>query len=205
MGVKSWIFLKDGKPAFKKPIPSQNGWIMDIGAVQHVWRTLKSADFDYLEARSLNQDPLENTFGVIHLHCGSNNNPSVGQFVDALKTSIMNGLACTGLCNANCEGDYTELLDNLHSLLKESGASRPNPLTSHSGGTFHDGLSGSRIVEQVQREVNDVDMDLFSVAYVSGFTGRRAVRCDDCKTCLTSPVMFSTSAFIYFKEYRDDQ
>ena len=48
MGIKSWIFLKDGKPAFTKLTPSQNGWITDIGAVQHVWRTLKSADFDYL-------------------------------------------------------------------------------------------------------------------------------------------------------------
>jgi hypothetical protein len=38
----------------------------------------------YLETRNLNQDVLENTYGVIHLHCGSNNNPSVGQFVDAL-------------------------------------------------------------------------------------------------------------------------
>ena len=33
----------------------------------------------------------------------------------------------------------------------------------------------------------------------------RAVRCDDCKTCLTSPVMLSISAFVYFKEYRDDE
>ena len=58
----------------------------------------------------------------------------------------------------------------------------------------------------MQREVNDVEMDLFSVAYVSGFIARcelRAVRCDDCKTCLTSPVMLSTNAFIYFKEYKD--
>ena len=54
MGIKSWIFFKDGKPAFKKPTPSQNGWIIGIGAVQHVWRTLKSAGFDYLETRSLN-------------------------------------------------------------------------------------------------------------------------------------------------------
>ena len=36
MGIKSWIFFQDGKPAFKKPTPSQNGWIIDIGAVQHV-------------------------------------------------------------------------------------------------------------------------------------------------------------------------
>ena len=33
----------------------------------------------------------------------------------------------------------------------------------------------------------------------------RAVRCDDCKACLTSSVMLSTNAFIYFKEYKDDE
>ena len=114
---------------------------------------MKSADFDYLETRSLNQDPLENTFGFIRLHCGSNNNPAVGQFADALKASIINGLAYTGLRNANCEGDDTELLGNLHSLLKESSASRPNPSTSHGRETLHDGLSGFRIAEQVQCEV----------------------------------------------------
>ena len=109
---------------------------------------------------------------------GSNNNPTVGQFVDALKTSIINGLAYTGLRNANCEGDDTELLDNLHSLLKESIASRPNPSTSHGRETIRDGLSGSRIAEQVQQEVNDVGVDLFPVAYVSGFIARRATNCE---------------------------
>jgi hypothetical protein len=62
--------------------------------------------------------------------------------------------------------------------------------------------------EQVQQYVNDVNMDLFSVAYVSGLIDRHvlhAVRCDVCKACLTSPVMMSTYAFIYFKEYRDDK
>ena len=133
---------------------------------------------------------------------------TVGQFVDALKTSIINGLAYTGLCNANCEGDDTELPDNLHSLLKESSTSQPNPSTNHGRETLRDGLSGSCTAEQVEREVNDVDMALFSVAYVIGFIARLvlcAVRCDDCKTCLTSSVMLSTNAFIYFKEYKDDE
>ena len=96
-----------------------------------MWRTLKRAGFDYLETRSLNQDPLDSTFDVIRLHCGSNNNPTVGQFLSALKMSIINGLAYTGLRSANCEGDDTELLDNLHSFIKESRASPPNPFTSH--------------------------------------------------------------------------
>ena len=64
IGVSSSIFLKDGKPAFNKPSPSQNGWLVSIGAVRHVWRMLKEAGFKYLETRNLNQDPLENTFGV---------------------------------------------------------------------------------------------------------------------------------------------
>ena len=79
--------------------------------------------------------------------------------------------------NSNCEGDDTELLDNLHSLLKESSASRPNPSTSHGWETIHEGLSGSRIAEQVQREVNDVDNGLFSVAYISGFIARHVTCC----------------------------
>jgi hypothetical protein len=31
MGIKSWIFFKNGKPAFKKLTPLQNGRIIDIG------------------------------------------------------------------------------------------------------------------------------------------------------------------------------
>jgi len=33
MGIKSWIFLQDGKPACKKPTSLQSGWIIDIGVV----------------------------------------------------------------------------------------------------------------------------------------------------------------------------
>jgi len=49
MGIKSWIYLKDSKAALTKLTPSQNGRITDIGAVQNVWRRLKSASFDYFE------------------------------------------------------------------------------------------------------------------------------------------------------------
>ena len=31
------------------------------------------------------------------------------------------------------------------------------------------------------------------------------MKCDDCKTCLTSSVVMSTNSFIYFKEYKDDE
>jgi hypothetical protein len=65
----------------------------------------------------------------------------------------------------------------------------------------------AHIAEQLQQEMKDVEKNFFSVAYVNGLTARsvlRAVRCDDCKTCLTSPMMLSTNVFIYFKEYKDN-
>jgi len=54
-----------------------------------------------LETRTLNQDPLENTFGVTRVLCGSNNKPTVGQFVEALQTSNINGLGFTDIRNTN--------------------------------------------------------------------------------------------------------
>ena len=47
------------------------------------WTFLK---FKFLSTGKLNQDPLENTFGAICMHCGSKNIPS-----DSLKTVISNG------------------------------------------------------------------------------------------------------------------
>jgi hypothetical protein len=48
MGINSWIFLKDYKPAFSHPLPSQNGWLINITAVQQVCRTVKGAGFKCL-------------------------------------------------------------------------------------------------------------------------------------------------------------
>jgi hypothetical protein len=125
------------------------------------------------------------------MHYGSNNNPTVGQFVDGLKTSIINGHGFRHLKNTNCEGDDTEFLDNLHSFLEESDASLPHSSTNH--GTGKCCLASAL----------NCDMKLLSVAYVSGFIARRALRsidCDECTSCLTSSMLFATSAFMYFKE-----
>jgi hypothetical protein len=63
MELNRWIFLKDGKPTFLQPPPSQTGWVIDISAAQLVWKTAKEPSFKYLRAGNLNQDSLENTFG----------------------------------------------------------------------------------------------------------------------------------------------
>jgi hypothetical protein len=49
----------------------------------------------------------------------------VGQYVDALKTRIINALAIRGLCGTGCEDDGATVLDNLW-LLRAADASSPN-------------------------------------------------------------------------------
>jgi hypothetical protein len=150
---------------------------------------------------------FENTFSVICLHCGSNNNPTVGQFGDALKTSINNGLDFRDLNNTNHEDNKTELLDYLHSLLEEYYIYIPHPSTNHGIGTGD--AVAIHVAEQVQEEeVLNCEMKLLSVAYIIGFIARHVlpgINCDDCKACLTSPVLLGTTAFKYFKEYEEDK
>jgi hypothetical protein len=108
------------------------------------------------------------------LHCGSNNNPTVGQLVNALRTIIINDLASRGLTNTNCKDDRSELVDNLHSFLEETDVPLPHPSTNHGTGT--DGAVHMHVAEQVQQEeMLNCDMKLFLVAYVSGFIVRRAM------------------------------
>jgi hypothetical protein len=150
MGINNWIFLKDGKPTLLHCPPIENGWLIDITATQNLWRTLKGAGLKYLPTQNLNQDPLENIFRAIHPYCGSNNHPIVGQFVDALKANIINGLAFRSLCGANCEDDGATVLDNLQSMFSSPDASSPNSSTSHGKETLDEVPKSVYAAQQIQ-------------------------------------------------------
>jgi hypothetical protein len=111
----------------------------------------------------------------------------VKQFVDALKTSIVNGLAFRGLCETNFENDGATLLENLQSLLRAPDASSPNPSTSHGKETPDAVTESFHFAQQVQKETGVVvhagDMEVFSVACISGSIARQVlcgVSCDAC-------------------------
>ena len=158
--VKTWTFLnKESEPVH--PPPSQTGWLITIGVV---WRKVNEENkFKYLETRNLDQDALENTFRTICLHCGSNNNLSVRQLVEALKTVISNGLAYGSLYGTKCEGVGASLLDKLHSFLKISN----DASTSHDSETTDSVPDIVRIGKEAQRGVSAAvhacDMKMFSV------------------------------------------
>jgi hypothetical protein len=98
------------------------------------------------------------------------------------------------------------VLDKLQSLFRGPDASPPKPFTGNVTENRHDATDSFHVAEQVQENVNAAvcagDMEVFSVAYVSGFNARqllRGVDCDARKTCVISQVI-STNVFIYFKE-----
>jgi hypothetical protein len=54
--VKTWTFLNKESEPMHLP-PSQTGWLITMGDVQHVWRKVSEKhNFKYLETRNLNQD-----------------------------------------------------------------------------------------------------------------------------------------------------
>jgi len=189
------------------PPPSESGWFITIAAVQHVWiRVNEEEKFKYLETQNINQKWLQNKFGAIRLHGRSNNNPSVGQFVIALTTVNISGLACRGLLNPNCEDDGATLLDNLHSCLKPSVVSSPSQPISHDRETT-DYMPYIVYVNEAQEGVRTAmcggDVKMFSVAHVSGVIAWRLLRngsCEACKVCLISEIPSTTNVYIGFKE-----
>jgi len=57
--------------------------------------------------------------------------------------------------------------------------------------------------ELVHAAIRDADMKMLSVAYVSGFIGRRLLcngSCDACKACLISEAQLPTDVYIHFNE-----
>jgi hypothetical protein len=70
-------------------------------------------------------------FSAICLHCILHDDPSTGQFIDALNTSIINYLAFKGLLGAISEDHGFTLLDDLHFLLIVPNASSPNSSKYH--------------------------------------------------------------------------
>jgi hypothetical protein len=129
---------------------------------------VKEVGFKYFHTRNVNQDPLENTSGAIHLYCDSNSNPTLGQFVDALKTSIINGLAIRGLCGTNCKDDVATGLDNLQSLFRAPNAASSNSSTNRGKETPDDVPESFHVAQHVWKDMRDMstavragDMEVF--------------------------------------------
>ncbi|XP_034239127.1 uncharacterized protein LOC117644050 [Thrips palmi] len=112
--IKKWWFVNS-----KTVFSSHLGWLENISAVKDLWQDLKDDyQFEYLNLRRLNQDPLENLFSVIKSNGAKV--PTAVQFIAGLKTSIVTNLRNSGIRGANCEEDGGELLTDMNKLFEEA-------------------------------------------------------------------------------------
>ena len=192
-GATSQIRSRTNRPL------SQDGWLATLRGVMILWEKLKECGFTHLETRSLNQDPIENLFGCIRSNLGPNSNPTVHQFLSALKTCIVKGFAYRDLKGTNCEmeSEPGEILNSLQDFVFRRPESRVEQ-------------GPSPEVEKISVSHNS-NVELMgpascSLAYVSGYIAKKVLHgnsCENCKDALTSSTVEPNHLGIVFKEYND--
>ncbi|XP_059053042.1 uncharacterized protein LOC131847470 isoform X1 [Achroia grisella] len=185
----------------RKP-PSQEGWVWTLNGVERLWNVLrqKHNTIKSLATRRLQQDPLENLFGCIRGNCGSNHNPTSGQFKAGLKTAILSNLSQMG--GGNCEMDQNEtIINNFKSFLKPCVRN-----TQQIADTAADPISSN------QSAFNDIDENILeecsgeiqACTYVCGFIIKKFKHeCNACKLIFTTTEQSIMHTFNTFKEYND--
>ena len=148
-----------------------------IAGTINIWRTLGGSGLECLCTRRLNQDGLENMFGVIRAFNGGNDVPDASQFRTAYRKAVLTRVL-TPPASANCEADGDHFLEVLSSVA--SRVSRPVPATRVTF-TREPGM------------IDDVEVDEVTencIAYVGGYLVRKSQdqhRCKECRDALTLP------------------
>lgn len=132
-------------------------------------------------------------------------NPTVPQFVSALKTSLINGLVFVDVAHSNCseeENEPGELLTNLQEFFSQS-PDTSSAVKSSSSATCSTNLLETSVM--VENAVNDNVVGKSSAAYVAGSIARRIVIdciCEHCKQALLASTCDETlHSGIAFREY----
>ena len=170
------------------------GFHITLHRILALWSELKSVhSFKCLLTRRLNQDPLENFFGVVRQQGGNSDNPTPAQFVTAFKKLFYDNFLVSSA--GNCNAGFNLML---------VGALSQNVLSSLS----------KTIPKEIEIDVNDyssssVQNSLIgtnAVAYVAGYLLKKCFLKHDCETCKGKLVMQelddSSKLFCFFKAYQ---
>ena len=75
-----------------------------------MWKRLKDLGFKQLKTKHLNQDPLENFFGLVRDHGAGNTKPTCFQFIGHFKALVINNLTHFHTWGANCDDNEGSFL-----------------------------------------------------------------------------------------------
>ncbi|KAF2880292.1 hypothetical protein ILUMI_25888 [Ignelater luminosus] len=190
--IQSWKFEDKVTKAIKENLPFKRSWSTSINAIKELWNMCEANGFKYLSPRSLNQDSLENLFGIVHQHGVRNVNPTCLQFIAVLKSSILNGLIAPNNRGFNCQSDDRSILDNMQDFLQCNLGASVTDSGSVRLDTNLDLVLDSFLVEQC---------DLPASAHLcSEIIQQFTFSCDDCRNSFLSSDMESFHIFTMFKD-----
>lgn len=147
-------------------VPSLRNWASTLGGFQRLRNNLKRLSVKRFSPRNVNQDPLENFFGMIRSHGRRNVNPTSTQFQSSFKSLLINNLTSADTIKGNCQMDQDEVLCSLRNFVEKAGSADDNiEDNEHSFLLFPEnkalitrsGINGSRIVNKVFKASNSND------------------------------------------------
>lgn len=218
--LKTLTFLKSDSQIRLKNVRCINGYITTISSLQDIWKYVAAKNFKYLNLRQLNQDAIENLFGIIRQHSPTNRNPTCHHFQGALKSSILTRLSTPLSKGGNCEKDNNEILFDFQDLVFPVKNTPPTTSqTKQNKQIFmdddvnipmlsipddnHQGLAEDYL-EEIKMVFKRFDMQ--PTVYVSGYMAYALMKSRDCENCKNSlavskPEQNSIYDYISFKEW----
>ncbi|XP_048481446.1 uncharacterized protein LOC105387240 [Plutella xylostella] len=213
--MEKLVFVKSNGMAATN-VRCVKGYLITLSSLQDLWNKLSRLGFKYLNLRQLNQDALENLFGIIRQHSPTNKNPTCASFIGAIKTALISGLTAPHNRGSNCEEDCKKLLTNFHELVFEN-ESMPKKDDDHDDHSAREEkemeicedsqlsapvLSLPEVLdfEDIEKDLTDVDSQ--PLVYLSGYIASIIIKqynCLRCKNNLTAEEPESCPLFRYIK------
>ena len=151
-------------------VPSVRGLQHTIAGILVIWERFGGSTLPFLMTRRLNQDCLENMFGVIRMSSGQNDAPNPTQFRMALRKCATNSLLFPPP-TANCEPDGDALVCAIAALGRPVAHASPAVA----------GRSPQPTPPPLTEPLDTVDANV--ITYVGGYLARRGAEKHECEKC----------------------
>lgn len=182
--IKRLFKMRYVDPKTKRPvkcIPSLKNWKFTLRGFQKIWKIIKNKGIRFLKTRNINQDSLENFFGLIRSHGRRNINPSCSQFCGSYKTLLINNFTARRSVGSNCENiNDGDLLFTLKQFVKN--ATCEINITEQTA--EEDFLTESSQVKNIENMHKGYPLQESNRSYVAGWVVKKVLSITKFKNCI---------------------
>lgn len=170
-----WTFIRKKDRSRHKP-PCLHGWMENADSFRFLWLKLKREGFQKLRLRNLNQDPLENFFGLIRQCGGSSTDLTCELFISALKTCMISRYS-SFIKGKNCLDDSSVFLGELKIFLEN-----PKPQVERKESLVRGDVPQDLTPVSVNNPVHRLGVERLWASVLSKFDWK----CEQCRQLLTT-------------------